>query len=92
MLEIDDQPVQEAIAEVVHAIQDVRLLGGISKYRLAKLTGLHASTIGLIERGQRNPSLFVILKMAGALEVSLGSILSRCETSLHPEPEVTPTG
>ena len=79
MLQIDDEPVQEAVADVILAIRQERERRGVSMYRLAKHTGLHASTIGLIERGERNPSLFVILKMSEALEISLGEILSSLE-------------
>lgn len=87
MLEIDDQSIHAAVADVIRDIEKARRLGGISKYRLAKLTGLHPSTIGLVERGERNPSLFVVFKMAEALEISLGSILTKCEDSMHNKSE-----
>jgi transcriptional regulator with XRE-family HTH domain len=82
MLQIGDHPIHEAVTDVVVAIRVARESNGVSMYRLAKLTGLHPSTISLIERGERNPSLFVILKMAEALGVSLGGILSKCEPHL----------
>ena len=53
----------------------------MSQYRMAKLTRLHASTISLVERGARSPSLFVLIKMASSMGVSLGSIISEVETA-----------
>lgn len=77
MLKIDDESVNDTIAAIVAAIQEARLKKGLSRYRLAKLTGLHPSTIGLIERGRRNPSLFVILKLADSLEIDIAELLNR---------------
>lgn len=85
MIHVKDLPIQQAVTEVIRDIQSVRIAKGVSKYRLAKLTGLHASTIGLIERGERNPSLFVLLKITEALEVSLGSILGEHESCAREE-------
>ena len=77
MLKIDDESVNDTIAAIVAAIQEARLKKGLSRYQLAKLTGLHPSTIGLIERGRRNPSLFVILKLADSLEIDIAELLNR---------------
>ena len=54
-------------------------------YRLSQLTGLHASTVSLIERGKRNPSLFVLLKLSKALGVELGHVVSVCENQQRQE-------
>jgi transcriptional regulator with XRE-family HTH domain len=35
------------------------------------MTALHRTEIGLLERGEREPKLSMIVKLAGALEVSL---------------------
>ena len=65
----------EAIVEKLRIARQIR---GLSMYRVAKMTRLHPSTIGLIERGLRSPSLFVVMKIAWALEVQLGPIVSEC--------------
>jgi transcriptional regulator with XRE-family HTH domain len=42
---------------------------GYSQERLAQLADLHRTEIGLLERGQREPKLGIITKLAGALGV-----------------------
>jgi transcriptional regulator with XRE-family HTH domain len=43
---------------------------GYSQEELAHRADLHRTEIGLLERGQREPKLGVITKLAGALAVS----------------------
>jgi transcriptional regulator with XRE-family HTH domain len=49
---------------------------GISQEELAHRASLHRTEVGLIERGQREPKLGTIIKLAGALEASLGLLLA----------------
>jgi transcriptional regulator with XRE-family HTH domain len=48
---------------------------GISQEELARRTSLHRTEVGMIERGQREPRLGTIIKLAGALETTAGSLL-----------------
>jgi transcriptional regulator with XRE-family HTH domain len=43
---------------------------GISQEQLADKTGIHRTYIGGIERGERNPTLLMIYRIAEALGVS----------------------
>lgn len=43
---------------------------GYSQERLAQLADLHRTEIGLLERGEREPKLGIITKLAGALGIS----------------------
>jgi len=47
----------------------VREEKGISQEDLAALAGVHRTYVGGIERGERNPTLLTIHKLAKALEV-----------------------
>lgn len=52
-------------------VRFLRLKAGLSQEDLADACGLDRTYVGGIERGERNPSLKNILKIAGALHVSL---------------------
>lgn len=43
---------------------------GLSQECLAERAGLHTNTIGLLERGLRQPSLYTVFQLAQALNVS----------------------
>jgi transcriptional regulator with XRE-family HTH domain len=49
---------------------------GLSQEALADQAGLHRTYISDIERGARNPTIIVVEKLACALGVSVGSLLS----------------
>lgn len=61
------------------AIRDLRAGRGLSQEQLGYDSGLHRTYIGGIERGERNPSLANILRIAEALEVSPSELLAATE-------------
>ena len=52
-----------------------RLTLEISQEELGDRSGLHRTYIGHLERGEVNPSLLNILKVAVALEIDVGELL-----------------
>jgi transcriptional regulator with XRE-family HTH domain len=65
-----------------NAIREIRTQRGISQEALADKCGLDRTYVSGIERGERNPSLTNILKIAGALEVRAAEIHDRADASL----------
>ena len=61
------------------AIRDFRRDRGISQEQLGYDSGLHRTYIGGIERGERNPSLANLLKLADALGVRVSELAVRAE-------------
>ena len=47
-----------------------------SQEALATKAGLHRNFIGILERGEQNPSLLTIAKLAKALEISLADFFA----------------
>lgn len=47
----------------------------ISQEALGEMTALHRTEIGLLERGEREPRLSTIVKLAGALDVPLHELV-----------------
>jgi transcriptional regulator with XRE-family HTH domain len=51
-------------------VRRLRVLRGLSQEGLADLAGIHRTYIGGIERGERNPTLTMIHRLAVAIGVS----------------------
>ena len=49
---------------------------------LAELADLHTSYVGLLERGHRNPTVYALYKLAGALDTTLASLVEEFQESL----------
>jgi transcriptional regulator with XRE-family HTH domain len=56
-------------------VRQLRKKRGLNQSQLAEITGLHKNYIGMVERGERNPSLINISKIAKGLDVSIHILL-----------------
>lgn len=57
-----------------HRIRQLREQAGISQENLGFLSGLHRTYVGAIERGERNPSVLSLKKIADALKIGVGDL------------------
>lgn len=60
-------------------VKSLRLKKSLSQVQLADKGGFDRNYIGMIERGERNPSLINLKRLADALEVEL-SVLVKIKT------------
>ncbi|MFV0435700.1 MAG: helix-turn-helix domain-containing protein [Leucobacter sp.] len=77
----------EAIGPRVRAL---RLARGLSLTVLAQRSGLSVSTLSRLETGKRQPTLELLIPLAGSLRVSLDSLVAAPETGdprVHLEPQ-----
>jgi len=51
----------------------------LSRAALAKMSGLHQTYVGLLERGERSPNLDTAKAIADALGFSLGKLIAEAE-------------
>ena len=58
-------------------VRELRKERGLSQVELAAKVGIDRSYMGFLERGERNPSLEVIAKIAEALSVTPDELLKR---------------
>ncbi len=56
-------------------LQGIRKSKGISQEELADRVSAHRTYIGMIERGERNPTLTMIYKIMKALKVKMSDLL-----------------
>lgn len=58
-------------------VKSFRTKRKLSQEKLAELSNLHTTYIGQIERGEKNPSLLSLIKIANALEISPETLISK---------------
>lgn len=56
-------------------VKNLRIAQGLTQQQLADKSGLHKNYIGMVERGERNPSLKNIETIAMALGVSISQLM-----------------
>lgn len=66
-------------AQVGHNLSRIRREAAMSQGEVGQRAGLHSTAIGLIERGQRKAQVDTLIRLAGALEVEPGALLSGIE-------------
>lgn len=64
-------------------IRSYRTQLGYSQERLAEKSSCHPTYIGQIERGEKNPTIESIEKIAKALEISLSQLFEKIDTENH---------
>lgn len=56
-------------------VRHLRQLQDLSQETLAEKANMHRIYIGMIERGERNPALLNLIRLASALDISLPELL-----------------
>jgi XRE family transcriptional regulator, regulator of sulfur utilization len=64
-------------------VRDARQRAGISQETLAAMSEIDRSYFSRIERGLSQPTLFAVLKIAGALDINASLLVSRTERVLQ---------
>ena len=77
------RPIQERFGEV---LRRRRVAAGLSQEALAAAAGLHRNYVGLLERGERAPTIVVVEGLAAALGTTMASLLRSAETTGKPPP------
>lgn len=55
-------------------LSEVRVKRGLTQEKLAHEAGLNRAYVGYIERGERNPSIATIAKLAKALKIEVSEL------------------
>ena len=82
------QNLRDAIASnVVRLLKEEREKRGLSMNVVAQRSGLSHSIISLIEREMRSPTLDTLLRIADAIDIDLGEVLTRARNTLRKVPK-----
>lgn len=66
---------RQILKEFGKTIKNLRTKLGMSQEALADAAGIERSYMGTIERGERNPTLLKVYRIAKALKISAGKLL-----------------
>ena len=66
-------------------IRDARLRLGLSQIQVWQISGIHFTNIGKIERGEANPALHTIIRLADAVQVDPGELITGLTAADLPE-------
>jgi transcriptional regulator with XRE-family HTH domain len=72
---------REITASVGRAVRTLRIDQGLTQEELADRCDMHRTYVGGIERGERNPTVTVIYRLADALSVKGSDLLAAAEQS-----------
>jgi transcriptional regulator with XRE-family HTH domain len=56
-------------------VRRIRLESGLSQEALAELAGVHRTYVGMLERGEKNVTIYNIERLAEALKVQAADLL-----------------
>ncbi|OWK35281.1 helix-turn-helix domain-containing protein [Fimbriiglobus ruber] len=79
-------PADPLLLQFAQIVRRRRAAAGLSQEALAAAAGLHRTYVGLLERGLRMPSILVAQKVARALGMTTGELLSEVEREVLPRP------
>lgn len=70
---------ENIVDSVIKRLTEIRKRRGLSHESVAKLAGLHRSTISLVEARKREATLLTLLKISLALGCNLGNLIDSAE-------------
>lgn len=77
---------ENAVKIVGLRIKNLRTEKKLSQEKLAEMSGLHSTYIGQLERGEKNPTLLSLLKIAGALNIAPETLVADLGKDYNAEP------
>jgi transcriptional regulator with XRE-family HTH domain len=80
------QPRSPEHAALGEAIRLTRVERGLSQEELADATPIHITYLGGVERGVRQPSYETVVRLARALGVAPGALVTRADELLKAQP------
>ena len=67
---------EEGLVKLGQCVKAKRVKKGLTQFQLATLAGVDRNYIGMLERGERNPSYLSLLKIANGLKLSVAVLIT----------------
>lgn len=87
-----DNAEKKLLADAGKRIRETRSAQGLSLEQLARLTGISAPALSVIETGKRDPRLTTLKRIADALRVSLTTLIANGSDVVEPSPSSSTGG
>ena len=87
-----DDAEKKLLADVGHQIREARAAQGLSLEQLARLTGISAPALSLIETGKRDPRLTTLKRIADALRVPPATLMADGSDTIEPSASASAGG
>lgn len=68
--------------EIVRLMREERERRKLSRYAVSQKTGLSQSMLSLVERGLRNPTMELMLRMADGIGADLSAIIKKAQIAI----------
>jgi len=69
-------------AEIVRLMREERERRNLSKYAVARHSGVSQSMLSLVERGLRNPTMELMLRIADGIGVDLSALIKKARRTV----------
>jgi transcriptional regulator with XRE-family HTH domain len=70
------------VDEIIRLLREERKGRRLSNYAISKRSGVSESMLSLVERGQRNPTLELLLRIADGIEADLPAIIKKAQKAI----------
>lgn len=87
-----DDAEKTLLADAGRRIREARAAQGLSLEQLARLTGISAPALSLIETGKRDPRLTTLKRIADALRAPLAALVGGDASIAQRGPTLSPKG
>ena len=67
--------------EIIRLLGEERKRRNLSKYAVAQRSGISESMLSLVERGLRNPTMELVLRMADGIGADISAIIKKARRS-----------
>ena len=75
--------------EIVRLLREERLLKGLSNYAVSQKCGVSESMLSLVERGHRNPTMELMLRIADGIDANLPKLIRKATVTVENETKVS---